>query len=178
MSWFLEVRKHKVLNEIEDLEDFSGYSIDTDGNLWSLKYKVPKLRKPVWSGKDECAYLTCRLRDDNGKAKTLYIHKLVALAFLPCDDPTRRVVHKNKNRANNQLENLEWVANVKEKKKALDFVLQEEIVNKIQRIHVAAQRKGVRDVSSDSYLFATKFIEESIEEYIKEKGLRKIDKDL
>ena len=117
------MRKHKVLNEIEDLEDFSGYSIDTDGNLWSLKYKAPKLRKPVWSGKDECAYLTCRLRDDNGKAKTLYIHKLVALAFLPCDDPTRRVVHRDKNRANNRLENLEWVANVKEKKKALDLSL-------------------------------------------------------
>ena len=83
MLRFSKMRKHKVLNEIEDLEDFSGYSIDSDGNLWSLKYKVPKLRKPVWSGKDECAYLTCRLRDDNGKAKTLYIHKLVALAFLP-----------------------------------------------------------------------------------------------
>ena len=40
---FSKMRKHKVLNEIEDLEDFSGYSIDTDGNLWSLKYKVPKL---------------------------------------------------------------------------------------------------------------------------------------
>ena len=51
MLRFSKMRKHKVLNEIEDLEDFSGYSIDTDGNLWSLKYKVPKLRKPVWSGK-------------------------------------------------------------------------------------------------------------------------------
>ena len=172
------MRKHKVLNEIEDLEDFSGYSIDTDGNLWSLKYKAPKLRKPVWSGKDECAYLTCRLRDDNGKAKTLYIHKLVALAFLPCDDPTRRVVHRDKDRSNNRLENLEWVANVKEKKKALDFVLQEEIVNRIQKVHVVAQKKGLRDVSSDSYLFATKFIEEAIEAYIMKNGLRKIDRDL
>ena len=87
-------------------------------------------------------------------------------------------MHRDKNRSNNQLENLEWVANVKEKKKALDFVLQEEIVNRIQQVHVVAQKKGLRDVSSDSYLFATKFIEEAIEEYIKEKGLRKIDKDL
>ena len=178
MLRFSKMRKHKVLNEIEDLEDFSGYSIDTDGNLWSLKYKVPKLRKPVWSGKDECAYLTCRLRDDNGKAKTLYIHKLVALAFLPCDDPTRRVVHRDKDRSNNRLENLEWVANIKEKKKALDFVLQEELVEKIKRIHVVAQKKGVRDVSSDSYQFTTKMIEDAIEAYIKEYGLRKIDKNL
>ena len=118
------------------------------------------------------------MRDDNGKAKTLYIHKLVALAFLPCDDPTRRVVHRDKNRSNNRLENLEWVANVKEKKKALDFVLQEEIVNRIQQVHVVAQKKGLRDVSSDSYLFATKFIEEAIEAYIMKNGLRKIDRRL
>ena len=50
-------------------------------------------------------------------------------------------MHKDKNRSNNRLENLEWVANVKEKKKALDFVLQEEIVNRIQKVHVVAQRK-------------------------------------
>ena len=46
------MRQYKILSEIEDLEDFSKYSIDTEGNLWSLKYKQPKLRKPVWSGKD------------------------------------------------------------------------------------------------------------------------------
>ena len=88
------------------------------------------------------------------------------------------VVHRDKDRSNNRLENLEWVANVKEKKKALDFVLQEEIVNRIQKVHVVAQKKGLRDVSSDSYLFATKFIEEAIEAYIMKNGLRKIDRDL
>ena len=172
------MRKHKVLNEIEDLEDFSGYSIDTDGNLWSLKYKVPKLENLYGLVRMSVHILPVDLRDDNGKAKTLYIHKLVALAFLPCDDPTRRVVHRDKDRSNNRLENLEWVANVKEKKKALDFVLQEEIVNKIQRIHVVAQKKGLRNVSSDSYSFTTKMIEDAIEAYIKEYGLRKIDRDL
>ena len=87
-------------------------------------------------------------------------------------------MHRDKNRSNNRLENLEWVANVKEKKKALDFVLQEELVEKIKRIHVVAQKKGVRDVSSDSYQFTTKMIEDAIEAYIKEYGLRKIDKNL
>ena len=90
---------------------------------------------------------------------------------------TRRVVHRDKNRSNNSLK-LRVVANVKEKKKALDFVLQEELVEKIKRIHVVAQKKGVRDVSSDSYQFTTKMIEDAIEAYIKEYGLRKIDKDL
>ena len=118
----------KRLSEIEDFEDFSGYAVDVEGHLWSLKYKTPKLRKPVWAGTGECRYLTFRVRDDYGKAKTLYLHKLVALAFLPCDDPSRRVVHKNKDRSDNRLENLEWVANIKEKQEALDFILQRSLV--------------------------------------------------
>ena len=146
------MRQYKNLSEIDDLEDFSKYSIDTDGNLWSLKYKQPKLRKPVWSGKDESAYLTCKLRDDNGKAKTLYIHKLVALAFIPNHDPSQRVLHRDGDRANNSMENLYWgigETNVKEKKKQLDFVLQEDIVNRILQVHMAAQRKGI--TVGDSY---------------------------
>ena len=51
-------------------------------------------------------------------------------------------------------------------------------MEKIKRIHVVAQKKGVRDVSSDSYQFTTKMIEDAIEAYIKEYGLRKIDKNL
>ena len=170
------MRQYKILSEIDDLEDFSKYSIDTEGNLWSLKYKQPKLRKPVWSGKDESAYLTCKLRDDNGKAKTLYIHKLVALAFLPCDDPSRRVSHKDGDRSNNTLENLHWPANKPDKKVAMNFVLQEELVDRILQVHIAAQKKGLK--VSDSYSFTTQMVEDAIEAYIKQYGLRKVMKDL
>ena len=170
------MRQYKNLSEIDDLEDFTKYQIDTDGNLWSLKYKQPKIRKPVWSGKDECAYLTCKLRDDNGKAKTFYIHKLVALAFLPCDDPSRRVRHKNENRSDNSLENLEWQANKPDKKEALNFILQQRLVDRILQVHIAAQKKGLP--VSDSYSFTTQMVEDAIEAYIKQYGLRKVDRNL
>ena len=170
------MRQYKILSEIEDLEDFSKYCIDTEGNLWSLKYKQPKLRKPVWSGKDESAYLTCKLRDDNGKAKTLYIHKLVALAFLPCDDPSRRVSHKDGDRSNNTLENLHWQANKPDKKVAMNFVLEEELVDRILQVHIAAQKKGLK--VSDSYSFTTQMVENAIEDYIKQYGLRKVMPEL
>jgi hypothetical protein len=162
----------KRLSEIEGYEDINGYAINVDGELWSLKYKIPKLRKPVWSGTGECRYLTFRVRDDYGSPKTLYLHKLVALAFLPCDDPSRRVVHKNKDRSDNRLENLEWVANIKEKQEALDFILQRSLVERILQVHVAAQMKGLK--VSDSYSFTTEMVENAIEGYIKQYGLRKV----
>ena len=162
----------KRLSEIEDFEDFSGYAVDVEGHLWSLKYKTPKLRKPVWAGTGECRYLTFRVRDDYGKAKTLYLHKLVALAFLPCDDPSRRVVHKNKDRSDNRLENLEWVANIKEKQEALDFILQRSLVERILQVHIAAQKKGLK--VGDSYSFTTEMVENAVDAYIMHYGLRKV----
>lgn len=41
--------------------------------------------------------------------KRQYVHRLVALAFLPCEKPDELVVnHKDRNRTNNDLSNLEW----------------------------------------------------------------------
>lgn len=164
--------RYKRLSELDDMEDFSGYAIDVEGNLWSLKYKIPKLRKPVWTGQGECSYLACRLRDDKGQAKTLYIHKLMALAFLPCDDPSRRVSHKNKDRSDNRLENLEWVANIKEKQDALNYILHQSLVERILQVHIAAQKKGLK--VGDSYTFTTQMVENAIDSYIMQYGLRKV----
>ena len=160
------------LSELNDLEDFDGYAIDVKGRLWSLKYKLPKLRKPVWSGKGNVAYLSCKVRDNNGKAKTLYIHRLVAEAFLPCDDPTRRVKHKNEDRTDNSLENLEWVTNKQNKQETLNFVLHETLVQRILQVHIAAQMKGLK--VGDSYEFTTKMVETAVDGYISQYGLRKV----
>ena len=77
------------------------------------------------------------------------------------------------------MENLYWgigETNVKEKKKQLDFVLQEDIVNRILQVHMAAQRKGIK--VGDSYSFTTQMVEDAIEAYIMQYGLRKVNKDL
>ncbi len=173
------MRQYKILNELDGYEDFSKYSIDTDGNLWSLKYKKTRLLKTTLSGKDNCAYYTAKIRDDHGDAKTVYIHKLVALAFIPNHDPSQRVLHRDGDRANNTPENLYWgigETNIKEKKKQLNFVLQEELVDRIIQVHIAAQKKGLK--VSDSYSFTTQMVEDAIEAYIMQYGLRKVNRDL
>lgn len=163
----MEVR-YTMLNEIEDLEDFSKYAIDVNGHVWSFKYKKPKVRKPVWSNE----YVSVKLRDDFGMAKTLYIHKLVALAFLPCNDPSRRVVHKNGDRSDNRIDNLEWVANKEDKQEELDYILHSSLVERIKQVHIAAQKKGLK--VSNSYDFTTQMVENAIDSYIMQYGLRKV----
>ena len=158
----------KRLSEIDDLEDFTEYGIDVEGNLWSFKYKTPKLRKPVWVG----GYLSCRVRDDYGKAKTLYIHKLVALAFIPCDDLSRRVKHKNEDRSDNRLENIEWVANKEDKEESLNYILKQSLVERMMQVHIAAQRKGLK--TGNTYEFIQSMVEDAVEDYIRRYGLRKL----
>lgn len=51
-------------------------------------------------------YIVCLSK--NGKAQNEYVHRLVALAFIPNPDNLPEVNHKDENSLNNYVENLEW----------------------------------------------------------------------
>lgn len=53
-------------------------------------------------------YRTVGLRDINGKRKTYTVHRLVAQAFIPNPDNLPYINHKNYNKLDNRVENLEW----------------------------------------------------------------------
>lgn len=96
----------------KDIPNYEGrYQVSNFGNVKSLNYhreKKEKLLKQV-IGKDY--YCVTLLK--NGKQKTIKTHKLVAIAFLnhtPCG--MKLVVnHKDFNKLNNHLDNLEIVTN-------------------------------------------------------------------
>jgi hypothetical protein len=47
----------------------------------------------------------------NGIAKSYLVHRLVAIAFIPNPESKLQVNHKDLNRANTHVDNLEWVTN-------------------------------------------------------------------
>ena len=58
-------------------------------------------------GFDHNGYLKCVL-SKKGKTKTIYIHRLVAQAFIPNPMCLKQVNHKDEDKSNNNVENLEW----------------------------------------------------------------------
>jgi DNA-binding transcriptional regulator YiaG len=89
------------------------YSITEDGKVWShpksgggyLGYiKKGKWLKTSYSTK----YPSICLCDDNKKRKTYLIHRLVAISYLENPEKKKQINHKDGNKLNNNLNNLEW----------------------------------------------------------------------
>lgn len=78
------------------------YMVSTYGRVQSIRGN-----KSVWKRKKEKSYLSTTLYS-NGKGKALFLHRLVAEAFIPNPDNLPFVNHKDGNPQNNRVENLEW----------------------------------------------------------------------
>jgi hypothetical protein len=84
-------------------DTYSKYLINTEGQVYSKKTK--KILKPIINKNGHC-YVT--FTKDN-KKKNFYIHCLVAKIYLPNPDNFSTVIHINKNKSDNKLQNLKWV---------------------------------------------------------------------
>ena len=84
------------------IEKFSNYEISNFGNLRNKT--TNKFRKPtIKSG-----YLCTNIKNDKGECKSMKIHRLVAMSFIPNIENKYSVNHKDHNKLNNKLDNLEW----------------------------------------------------------------------
>lgn len=81
------------------------YKVSSAGRVKSLKFGKERILKPAPNGS---GYLLVNLYKD-GKMKTMKVHRLVATAFIPNPDNLPFINHKDENKANNRVENLEWV---------------------------------------------------------------------
>ena len=81
------------------------YKISNFGDVYS--YAKGGLLSPAISN----GYYTVQLVLESGERKTFYIHRLVAMAFVPNPDPLNliEVNHINLTRHDNYYENLEWL---------------------------------------------------------------------
>ena len=88
-----------------EIKDYENYLIYDDGRVQNKKTKRFLKQHLVGSG-----YYTITLHK-NCKAKVFYIHRLVALHYIPLIDGKNQVDHIDQNKTNNDISNLRWVNN-------------------------------------------------------------------
>ena len=88
-----------------DIEGYEGlYQISNKGHVKSLKWGKERILRPLI---DTSGYYRIILYNDSVK-KTFKIHRLVAEAFIPNSQNKPQVNHKDENKLNNSVDNLEW----------------------------------------------------------------------
>jgi hypothetical protein len=84
------------------LPEFYGYEIGNSGDIYSTK------REKALRQYDKNGYKYVFLYDGHSKRKCMFVHRLVAMAFLENPEGLPQINHKDENAANNNVENLEW----------------------------------------------------------------------
>lgn len=89
----------EIFKEIKNYEGL--YSVSNLGNVYSIRSN--KILKKI----EKCSYLCVELKVHQ-KGKYKLIHRLVAEAFIENPNNYPCVNHKDENKHNNSVENLEW----------------------------------------------------------------------
>lgn len=88
---------------MKDVKGYEGlYAVTSCGKVWS--YRNKRFLTPEDNGH---GYLRVNLHKD-GKDKKYMIHRLVAEAYIPNPENLPQINHKDENKTNNCLQNLEW----------------------------------------------------------------------
>ena len=93
------------MEKFVEISGYNGiYEISSFGNVISNNFGKRKILK---HGLMTSGYKMVSLKND-GKQKIFSIHRLMAIAFLPNENNLPQVNHKDGNKLNNDLSNLEW----------------------------------------------------------------------
>ena len=104
--------KNYIFEEWKPIEGYEGlYEISNFGRVKSIDrigHGGRKLKGRILKqAKNNCGYLVIDL-DKHGKRKQFRVHRLVASAFIPNPNNYPIINHKDENKLNNHVNNLEW----------------------------------------------------------------------
>lgn len=103
-----------------DIVGYEGrYRVSSAGNVLSVGHSIvdsagrmrffpDKIITPCYGRNPRHAYAHINLNKPDGTQQRVRIHRLVAEAFIPNPEGLPQVNHKDGNKANNNVENLEW----------------------------------------------------------------------
>lgn len=104
--------EQEIWKAIEGYENL--YEISNKGRLRSMDRSIPQQgRLQLYKGKllstyiNNSGYVAIKLSKNN-KKRSFLVHRLVAVAFLPNPKQLPYINHKDEDKSNNNIENLEW----------------------------------------------------------------------
>jgi hypothetical protein len=104
MSFYITDMK----NYWRNIKGFSGYLVSNTGLVKSLPGRYKKSKKPYLLKPWVCAGYRIVQLGDRYEKNVIKVHRLVAMAFIPNPSKKKEVNHKDGNKLNNHVSNLEW----------------------------------------------------------------------
>lgn len=108
-----------------EFDGFRPYQVSDSGTVYA-----PHLHKSLKPYDNGLGYLAVKLRKTDGTRVQFYIHRLVASAYLENVDNLPDINHKDGDKTNNTVENLEWVSKTDNSKHAFSNKLLRGFVTK------------------------------------------------
>ena len=122
---------------MKDIPEYEGlYAVTEDGLVWTYPNYIHNgrfLKSSVTKYGYEQVVLS-----KNGKTKHFYVHRLVAQVYLLQDESRNYVNHKDGNKTNNCVSNLEWVTPSENKQHAFKTGL-----TKMKPSQIEASRRNI-----------------------------------
>lgn len=125
-AWFTDNMENEIWKDVPDYEGL--YQVSNLGRIRNSKGRILNFCK------DKDGYLKGNIYK-NGKNKNIRLHRLIAEAFILNPNNYPSVNHKDENKSNNSVDNLEWCTNAyntrySKAKKVLQYDLNDNLIKK------------------------------------------------
>lgn len=107
MKTWKPVDRYEGLYEVSSAGEIRSVDRYINTNIRHVQSRM-QAGRVITQSKKKTGYMTVDLSKD-GIVKTTLVHRIVANAFIPAEQGRRYVNHKDGNKSNNDVSNLEWV---------------------------------------------------------------------
>lgn len=120
-------------------------SVFSDGSVWIHRGSKNKRR---FGSTSDRGYKTVLLRE-KGHEHTVFVHRLVASAFIPNPDNLPQVNHKNGDKTDNRPENLEWCTNYYNTRHRIDVLKHYGLSKSIECVETGTVFRSIKTAADE-----------------------------